>query len=47
MYHVYSRRWSEIKGVEVVVCMDIRDKGCVVRVVVYIEYSYRVKQRVG
>ena len=43
MYHVDSRRWSEIKGVEVVVCLVVRDKGCEVRVVVYIEYIDRVK----
>ena len=47
MYRVNSRRWSEIKGVEVVVCSGVRDKGCEVRAVVYIEYSDRVKQRVG
>ena len=43
MYHVNSRGWSEIKGVEVVVCKVVRDEGCEVRVVVYIECSDRVK----
>ncbi len=43
MYHVDSRGCLEIKGVEIVVCMVIRDKGCEVKVVVYIEYSDRVK----
>ena len=42
MYHVYSRRGSEIKGVEVVVCVVVRDEGCEVRVVVYIEYGARI-----
>ena len=40
---VNSRRWSEIKGVEVVVCVVARDKGCEVGVVVYVEYGDRVK----
>jgi hypothetical protein len=43
VYHVNSRRWSEIKGVEVVVCVVVRDEGCEVRVVVYVEYGDRVK----
>ncbi len=43
MYHVNGRGWSEIKGVEVVVCMVVRDKGCEVRVMVYMEYSDQVK----
>ena len=43
MYHVDSRRWSEIEGVEIVVCLVVRNKTCEVRVVVYIEYSDRVK----
>ncbi len=43
MYHVNSRGWSEIKGVEVVVCVVVRDKGCEVGVVVYVEYGNRVK----
>ena len=43
MYHVNSRRWSEIKGVEVVVCVVVRDKGCEVGIVVYIKYGDRVK----
>ena len=43
MYHVNSRGWSEIKGIEVVVCVVIRDKDCEVGVVVYVEYSDRIK----
>ncbi len=43
MYHVDSREWSEIQGVEIVVCMVVRDKGYEVRLVVYIEYSDRIK----
>ncbi len=43
MYHVNTRGWSEIKGVEVVVCVIVRDKGCEVGVVVYVEYGDRVK----
>jgi hypothetical protein len=47
VYLVNSRKWSEIKGVEVVVCVVVGDKGCGVGVVVYVEYSDRVKYRVG
>jgi hypothetical protein len=43
MYHDDSRGWSEVKGVEVVVCVVVRDKGCEVGVVVYVEYGDRVK----
>jgi hypothetical protein len=43
VYHVNSQRWAEIKGVEEVVCMAVRDKGCEERVMVYIENSDRVK----
>ena len=43
MYHVSSRGWSEIKGFEVVACVVVRDEGCEVKIVVYIEYSDRVK----
>ena len=43
VYHVNSRRWSEIKGVEVVVCVVVRDKGCDIGAVVYVEYNNRVK----
>ena len=43
MFHVDRRGWSEIKGVEIKVRIVVRGKGCEVRVVVYIEYSYRVK----
>ena len=47
MYHVDSRGWSEIKGVEVLVCAVVRDEGCKVGVVVYVEYGDRMKYRVG
>ena len=43
MYHADSRGWSEVKGVEVVVCMVVSDKGCKVGVVAYVEYGDRVK----
>ena len=43
VYHVDSRGWSEVKGVEVVVCVVVRDKGCEVGVVVYVEYGDRVR----
>ncbi len=42
MYHVDSRGWTEVEGVEVVVCVVVRDKGCEVGVVVYVEYGDRV-----
>ncbi len=42
MYHVDSRG-VEIEGVEVVVCMVVRDKGGEVRVVVYVKYGDRAK----
>ena len=43
MYHVDSREWTEVKGVEVVVCAVVRDKGCELGDVVYVEYGDRVK----
>ena len=43
MYHVDSRGWMEVKGVEVVACAVVRDKGCEVGVVVYVEYGDRVE----
>jgi len=43
MYHVDSRRRLEVEGVEVVVCMVVRDKGSKVRVVVYVKYGDRVE----
>ena len=43
MYHVDSQGWAEVKGVEVVVCVIVRDKDCEVGVVVYVEYGDRVK----
>ncbi len=44
MDHVDSRGWSEVEGVVVVVCVVVRDKGCEVGVVVYVEYENRVKE---
>ena len=43
VYRVDSRGWSEFKGVEVVVCVVVRDKGCEVGAVVYVEYDDRVR----
>jgi len=43
VYHVDGRRRLEVKGVVVVVCMVVRDKGSKVRVVVYIKYGDRVE----
>ena len=43
MYHVNSWGLLEIKRFEVVVSLVIRDKGCEVRNLVYIEYIDRVK----
>ena len=43
MYHDDSRGWSEVKGVEVVVCVAVRDEGYKVEVVVYVEYGDWVK----
>ena len=47
MYHVDSRRRLEFKGVEVVVCMVVRDKGSKVGVVMYVKYGDRVEWRMG
>ena len=43
VYHVDSCGWSEVKRVVVVVSVVIRDKGCEVRVVVYVEHGDRVE----
>ena len=43
MHHVNSRRWLDIKGVVVVVCGVVRDKGCEMGVVVCVEYGDWVK----
>jgi hypothetical protein len=43
VYHVGSRRRLEFEGVEVLVCMVIRDKGSKVRAVMYVKYVDRVK----
>ena len=43
MYHVDSRGWEEAKGVEVVVCVVVRDEDYKVGIVVYVEYGNRVK----
>ena len=42
MDHDDGRGWSEVKGVVVVVCVVVRDKGCEVGAVVYVEYGDRV-----
>ncbi len=47
MYPIDRWGWSHVDGVIVVVCMIVRDEGCEVRVVVFIEYSDRVEQGVG
>ena len=43
MDNVDSWGWSEVEGVEVIVCVVVCDKGCKVGVVVYVEYGDRVK----
>jgi len=43
VYHVNSRRLSEIQGVEVVVYVVVRGKGWEVGVMVSVEYGDRVK----
>jgi hypothetical protein len=47
VYHVDCRGWSKVKGIEVVVCVIIRDEGCKVGVVVYVKNGDRVKLWVG
>ena len=42
MYLVDRRRWSEVEGVIVVVCMAVGDEGCEVVVVVYVEDGDRL-----
>ena len=39
MYHVYGRGWLEVEGVVVVICVVVRDKGCEVETLVYVEYG--------
>ena len=43
MYHVARKRWSEVKGVIVLVCMVIGDERCEVGIVVYVKDGDRVK----
>ena len=43
MYHVDGLWWLEVEGVVVVVCVIVRDEGCKMRILVYVEYSDRVK----
>ena len=43
VYHIDSRGWLEVKGVEEMLCVVVRDTGCEVGVVVYVEYRDRVK----
>ncbi len=47
MYHVYGRGWLEVKGVVVVVVVVVRDKGCEVEILVYVEYGDWVEKWVG
>ena len=42
MYPVYSRGWLEVEGIVVVICVVVRDEGCEVRVMMYVEYGDRV-----
>ena len=39
MYHVYGKGWLAVEGVVVIVCVIVRDEGCEVGVVVYVEYG--------
>ncbi len=43
MYHGDDRGWLEIKGVVVVVCMVVRNEGCEVGILLYVEYGDRVE----
>ena len=43
MYHVNSRGWSEIQGVEVVVYVVVHDECGEVGILVYVENGDRVK----
>jgi hypothetical protein len=43
VYHVDCRGWSQVEGVVVVVCMNVCDEVCKVRVVVYVKDGDRVK----
>jgi hypothetical protein len=47
VYHVYGRGWLEVEGVVVVVVVVVRDKGCEVEVLVYVEYGDWVEKWVG
>ncbi len=44
MYHVYDPGWLEVEGVVAIVCVVVRDKGCEVGILVYVEYSDRVEK---
>ena len=43
MYPVYGRGWLGVEGIVVVVCVIVRDEGCEVKILVYVEYGDRVK----
>ena len=43
MYHVDCRGWSEVKGIEVAICVVVRDEGRKVGDFVYVEDGDRVK----
>ena len=47
LYHVYGRGWLEVEGVVVVVVVVVRDKGCEVEILVYVEYGDWVEKWVG
>ena len=43
MYPVDGRGWLEVEGIVVVVYVIVRDEGCEVGILVYVEYGDRVK----
>ena len=47
MYLVYSRGWSEVEGVVVVVCVVVRDECGVVGVMVDVEDGDGIEEWVG
>ena len=47
MYLVDGRGWLKVEGVVVVVVVVVRDKGCEVEVLVYVEYGDWVEKWVG
>ena len=43
MYLVDGRGWLEVEGVVVLVCVVVRDEGCEVGILVYVEYGDRLE----